>query len=66
MAYRVEISFLDGHDDYYLEDVFDTEEEAQEAAEYELQNWSAGADVLDLMGESYVDPSLISYDIEEE
>ena len=65
MAYKVQITFLDEHDDYYLEDIFATEEEAQEAAEYELQNWSAGAEVLDLMGESYIEPWLIEYDIEE-
>lgn len=65
MAYRVEITFLSEHDDYYLEDTFETEEEAQEAADYELQNWSAGADVLGLMGEEFLDPDLISYEIEE-
>ena len=56
---------MEEHDDYYLEDMFDTEAEAKEAADYELQNWSAGADVLDLMGECYIDPSLIDYEIEE-
>ena len=65
MAYKVLITFLEEHDDYYLEDMFDTEAEAKEAADYELQNWSAGADVLDLMGECYIDPSLIDYEIEE-
>ena len=65
MAYRVQISFLDDHDDYYLEDEFETKEEAEDAADGELSNWSAGAEVLDMMGEYYTDPSLISYDIEE-
>lgn len=43
MSYKVLITFEYGADDYYLEEEFDTHEEAYEAALDELSNWSAGA-----------------------
>ena len=76
MAYKVLITFLEEHDDYYLEDMFDTEEmpeedykKVQDAVSVVSGAAASGMDyetnVLDLMGECYIDPSLIDYEIEE-
>ena len=65
MGYKVEMQFEYGATDYYLDEVFATREEAEEAALDEMSNWHAGGDMLADMGEGFVESSAISYEIEE-
>lgn len=53
MGYRLKIYFTDGSEEL-LDDIFDTEDEAE--AEYYswLENWETGRETLMLAGEDYI------------
>lgn len=65
MGFRLRINFSDGTNEL-VDDIFETEEDAQ--AEYEswLENWGAGREALELAGEDYVDADIEGCDIWEE
>ena len=60
--YKYEVDFGNG-ETMESEDVFDTFEEAEEAAMVVLSDFSAGADILELMGEAFDDPDKSSFSI---
>lgn len=60
--YKYEVDFGNG-ETMESEDVFETFEEAEEAAMVVLSDFSAGADVLELMGEEFDDPAKSSFSI---
>ena len=66
MAYRVKITFSDGGEDELLDEVFETEEAATDAGLEWLSDFSAGADTLELMGQSYTDPDCVDFEVFEE
>lgn len=66
MSFRVYYNFDDGSSEDILDEVFDTEEEASEAALEGASNYSAGRDVLELAGEEYCEQKIIDWDIVEE
>ena len=51
MAFRVYHEFADGSSEDMLDEVFDTYEEAEEAALQASSDYSQGGDVLELAGE---------------
>lgn len=65
MGFRLRINFSDGESEL-VDEVFETEEDAE--AEYEtwLNNWSAGRETLKLAGETYVDADIEDCEIFEE
>ena len=65
MGFRLRINFSDGKEEF-VDDVFETEEDAM--AEYEswLESWGEGRDVLELAGEDYSDADIEDCDIWEE
>ena len=63
MFYRAYMHFPEG--DYYLDEDFETEEEAEQAALYELSSYRAGAEILELRGEEFGDPDESDFEIEE-
>ena len=65
MGYRVIYNFDDGSSEDVLDEVFDTYEEAEEAAETGASNYSQGNDYLEEAGESYSDSDIVDWDIEE-
>lgn len=65
MSYRVIFNFDDGSSEDLLDEVFDTYEEAEEAAEIAASNYSQGNDYLEEAGESYSDAEIVDWDIEE-
>ena len=65
MGWRVRINFSDGLSEL-VDEIFDTELDAE--AEYEewLDSWEAGKETLMLAGEDYIDASIDDCDIWEE
>lgn len=65
MGWRVRINFSDGSSEL-VDEIFDTELDAE--AEYEewLDSWEAGKETLMLAGEDYIDASIDDCDIWEE
>ena len=63
--YKYEVDFGNG-ETMESEDVFDTFEEAEEAAQVVLSDFSAGAEILELMGEEFDDPDKSSFSIFQE
>ena len=66
MGYRVIYNFSDGTSEDLLQQVFDTEEEAETAAQIGAEAYDSGNDVLKLAGESYSESRLIDWDIVED
>lgn len=64
MSYRVELFLSDGYEGY-LDDVFETEEEAEEAGCNALSDYSCGAEVLEMGGHDFTDPVGSYFEIEE-
>ena len=50
MGWRLRINFSDGSSEL-VDDVFDTEEDAQDEFDSWLENWGAGQETLELAGE---------------
>ena len=65
MGYRLKIYFSDGSEEL-VDEVFDTEEDAQDEYTSWLDNWNAGRETLELAGEDYVDADIEYCDIWEE
>ncbi len=67
MKFRVNMLYGDGSE-IYLDEYFDTEEEAEEAALYAISCHSLGAELLEMMGgeEGEIDYSDPDYEIIEE
>ena len=65
MGYRVIYNFDDGSSEDILDEVFDTYEEAEEAAQQGASDYSQGRDYLEEAGESYSDLEIMDWDIEE-
>lgn len=64
MGYRVKMIYAG--EEEYLDEIFNTFEEAQKAGCDELSAFSAGADVLELAGEPFMDPDDADFEVEEE
>lgn len=65
MGYRLKILFSDGSSEL-VDDVFDTEEEANDEFDSWLENWGAGRNDLKLAGEDYTDADIEDCEIFEE
>lgn len=65
MGWKLKINFSDGSSEL-VDDIFDTKDEAEEEYDSWLENWSAGAETLELAGESYCDCDIEDCDIYEE
>lgn len=65
MAWRLKIYFSDGSSEI-IDEVFDTEEEAQEEYDSWLDSWGAGRETLELAGRDFVDADIEDCDIWEE
>ncbi len=65
MGYRVIYDFDDGSSEDILNEIFETEEEAEAAAEQGASDYSQGRDYLDEAGEDYCEEKIIGWDIEE-
>lgn len=65
MGWRLQINFSDGSSEL-VDDVFDSEEAAQEEYETWLDSWGAGKETLMLAGEDYDDSDIEDCDIWEE
>jgi len=63
VKYRVLMHMPEG--DFYDEGIYNTEEEAEEAALYNLSSYRAGAEILENRGEEFGNPDEASYEIEE-
>ena len=66
MGFRVYHTFSDGTTEDMLDEVFDTYEEAEEAALEGSSNYSQGRDVLELAGEDYCEEEITGWTIVEE
>ncbi|MBO7402293.1 MAG: hypothetical protein J6U10_04810 [Lachnospiraceae bacterium] len=65
MGWRLKVLFSDGTEEL-VDEVFENEEEAEnEAAEWG-EGWAAGAEVLELADEDYLDADIVDYEIWEE
>ncbi len=65
MGWRLRINFYDGTSEE-VDEVFDSEEEAQKEYESWLDNWGAGRETLELAGEDYIEADIEDCDIWEE
>ena len=65
MGFRLKIHFSDGSSDL-VDDVFDTEEDAEAEFDSWVENWGVGRDTLELTGEDYDDSDIEDYEIFEE
>lgn len=65
MSYRLTIHFSDGSSEE-VDEVFETEQDAQNEFSLWLDSWEAGKETLKLAGEDYVDASIDGYDIDED
>lgn len=66
MGYRVYFNFDDGTTEDLLDEVFDTEEEADRAAREGMNNYSVGVETLQLGGHDYPETNIIDYYIDED
>ena len=65
MGWRVRINFDDGTSEL-VDDVFDSEEDAESEYDSWLENWGAGKETLMLANEDYCDAEIVDCDIWEE
>lgn len=65
MGWRLKIYFSDGSEEL-IDEVFDSEQAAQNEYEEWCEGWCAGKDVLQLAGENYSDADIEDYEIWEE
>ena len=66
MGYRVYFNFSDGTSEDILDEVFATEEEAEEAARQGASDYAQGGDYLQEAGEDYCEEEIIDWDIVED
>ena len=66
MGYRVIYNFDDGSSEDILDEVLETEEEAEAAAREGVSDYSAGRDVLIEAREEYCEQEIVDWDIVEE
>lgn len=66
MGYRVWYNFDDGTSEDLLDEVFDTEKEAEEAALEGENNYNTGTETLMLGGHDYDSAKIVDWDIIEE
>lgn len=66
MGYRVIYNFSDGSSEDVLNEVFSTEEEAEEAARQGASDYSQGRGYLEEAGEDYCEEEIVDWDIVEE
>lgn len=66
MKYRVFYNFDDGTTEDLLYELFNSEEEAEQAAREGIDNYSAGVETLQLGGHDYPEANIIDYEIQEE
>ena len=66
MGFRVIYNFSDGSSEDFLDEVFDTEEEAEEAAMQGASDYSQGRDYLEEAGEDYCEETIEDWDIVED
>lgn len=65
MGWRVRINFDDGSSEL-VDEIFDTEEDAQRECDSWLENWEAGRETLMLAGEDYSDANIEECEVWEE
>ena len=65
MSYRLTIHFSDGSSEE-IDEVFETEKDAQNEFSLWLDSWEVGKETLKLAGEDYVDADIEGYDIDED
>ncbi len=65
MGWRLKIYFSDGTEEL-VDDVFETEQDAQDEYNSWLENFSAGGETLMMAGEDYSDADIDDCDIWEE
>ena len=66
MGYRVYYEFDDGTEEDLLDEIFDTEEEAEAAALEGMSNYACGVETLQLGGHDYPEAKIIDYYIDED
>ncbi len=65
MGFRVSINFDDGNSEL-LDEVFETEEDAEAEARQWASDYSQGGDILKEAGEEYCEQEVVDWDIYEE
>lgn len=65
MGWRLQINFNDGSSEI-MDDVFESEQDAQDEYEICLESWGVGRETLMLAGEDYDDSEIEDCDIWEE
>lgn len=65
MGFRLKILFSDGTEEL-VDDIFDTEEDAEDEYNSWIENWGAGREALELAGEDFNDADIDDYEIWEE
>ena len=65
MAWRLKLIYDDGTDEI-VDDVFETEEDAERDYDAYLDNWAAGRESLKLAGEDYIEADIEDCEIWEE
>ena len=63
MSWKVKMNYAG--EEEYLDNTFDSFEEAENAGCEELSAFRTGAEVLEMAGEDYMDPEEASFEIEE-
>lgn len=66
MGYRVYYNFDDGHSEDLLDEVFDTWDEAEDAALEGKGNYIVGNETLQMGGHDYSEANIIDWDIVED
>ena len=66
MGYRVIYNFDDGTSEDVLDEIFDTYDEAEEAAQEGSSNYSQGNGYLEMAGEDHSDSNIVGWDIVED
>ncbi len=66
MGYRVIYNFSDGHSEDLLDEVFATENEAEEAAQQGASEYAQGRDYLAEAGEDFCEEDIDDWDIVED
>lgn len=66
MGFRVIYNFSDGSSEDILDEVFETEEDAEEAAMQGASDYSQGRGYLEEAGEDYCEETIEDWDIVEE
>ena len=63
MSWKVKMNYAG--EEEYLEDTFDSYEEAENAGCEEVSAFRTGAEVLEMAGEEYMDSEEASFEVEE-